>query len=117
MNARIDVLGLPAREAAALRADTATVGALAALARRGSSVRLAFTDDNGPKGGPDIRCTITVGLPHRGRVHAEERATTPRLALRGALAHLERQLAREAAMIRASRRRPKKYYAARAVAG
>ena len=117
MNARIDVLGLSPREAAALRADTATVGALAALARQGSSVRVAFTDDNGPKGGLDIRCTVTVGIPRRGRLYAEARATTPRLALRGALAHLERRLARAAAIVRASRRRPKKYYAARAVAG
>jgi ribosome-associated translation inhibitor RaiA len=111
-NARVEVHGLPAWKAARLRGDARVAAALAALPVRVSSARVAFTDDNGAKGGLDIRCGITVGLRGRGHLHVEERAGTPRQALNGALAKLERRLARTERLGRDSRWRPKKYFAA-----
>lgn len=75
--------------------------------------QIAFFDDDGPKGGPAVRCALTVRLPYRPPVRAEEAATTPRQAFDGAFASLERQLERYREQQRESRRRPKKYYAAR----
>jgi ribosome-associated translation inhibitor RaiA len=117
MTARVEVLGLPAWRAARLRADTRVAAALAALPPRVASARVAFTDINAAKGGIDIRCAITVSLRGRRRLHAEAVATTPRQALDGALARLERRLARTQALERDLGRRPKKYYAATRLAG
>jgi len=76
------------------------------------SAQVAFFDDNGPKGGPAIRCALTVRLPYRPALRAEHAAETPRLAFDGGLAALERQLERYRERDRESRRYPKKYYAA-----
>jgi phosphoketolase len=73
----------------------------------------AFTDENGPKGGVDIRCGLTVKLPRRPMIHAEHVAETARLAYDGAAAALERSLARDRDRARALRRRPKKYFVAK----
>ena len=78
-----------------------------------TSARATFTDENGPKGGNAIRCALEVRLPRRAAIHVEEVAGTPRLAFDGALAKLERQLARAFDTRRELRRRPKKYFAAR----
>ena len=110
--ARVEVLGLPRVEAARVRTATRLTAALAALPARASSARVSFSDDNGPKGGVAIRCALTVTLAGWGRVHVEDRATTPRLALAGALAKLDRKLGRRRAIDRDKSRRPKKYYAA-----
>jgi putative sigma-54 modulation protein len=90
---------------------------LAAAMRGGTrpptGVRVGFTDQNGPKGGLDIRCAITVELPRRAPVHAEGVAETHRLAVDGALDTLGRELKRDRERRRDARRRPKKYFAAR----
>ncbi len=82
-----------------------------------SSARVVFTDVNGAKGGLDILCAMTVSLRGRRRLHAEDVATTPRQALDGALAKLERRLVRTQELDRDLGRRPKKYYAAARLAG
>jgi ribosome-associated translation inhibitor RaiA len=112
MKPQVEILGLPTREAERLRADPRLAAALAALPPGASSARVAFADDNGPKGGPAMRCALTLRMPPRRRIHVEARAVTPRLALDRALDRMERRLARSAEIIRESRRRPKKYYAA-----
>ena len=112
MNARIEILGLPRTSGARVRAAARLTAALADLTDRVSSARLAFVDDNGPKGGVAVRCGITVSVAGWGRLHVEERATTATLALAGALAKLERRLDRRRVIERESRRRPKKYFAA-----
>jgi hypothetical protein len=117
MSPQLEIHGLPPRTTAGLRADPRLAGALAALGRRAARARVAFTDENGPKGGPAIRCAVTVNVPPRGYVHVEAQAMSARLALGGALTKLERGLARATAIERAARRRPKKYYAARALTG
>lgn len=117
MSAQLEVRGLPPQAEAGLRADARLACVLAALARRPAHARVAITDENGAKGGPAMRCAVTVNVPSRGRVHVEAKAITARLALDIALRKLERRLAREAAIARDARRRPKKYYAARALTG
>jgi ribosome-associated translation inhibitor RaiA len=118
MNARVEVLGLPRTTANRLRTSQQLVTALAGLPGRVSSARVTFTDDNGPKGGVAVRCAVTVGVAGWGRLHVEERSTTPRLALNGALVKLERRLQRRRAIDRDRQRRPKKYFAAaRTLAG
>jgi ribosome-associated translation inhibitor RaiA len=75
--------------------------------------QVAFVDDNGPKGGPAIRCAITVRLPYRPAVRVERAAERQRLAFDAAFEVLDRQLERYRTIERDRRRRPKKYYAAR----
>lgn len=112
MTARVDVLGLPPVVGRRLRAAARVTAMLAAMPERVSSARLAFTDENGPKGGPAVRCAVTVTLAGWGRMHVADQATTPGLALAGALGRLERRLERRREIDRDSGRRPKKYYAA-----
>lgn len=77
------------------------------------SAVVTFVDDDGPKGGPAKRCALTVRLPYRPALRAEESALRPRRAFDGALAALGRQLERYRERQREVRRRPKKYYAAK----
>jgi hypothetical protein len=109
---RVEVVGLPRAVAGRLRAAGQVTAALAGMPERASSARLVFADENGPKGGVAVRCAVTVSLAGWGRVHVEDRATTPRLALSGALVRLERSLRRRREIDRVRSRRPKKYYAA-----
>lgn len=75
--------------------------------------RVAFIDDNGPKGGRALRCAMTVRLPRRPTIRVEHSSTTVRLAFDGALARLERRLERVREIQREGQRHPKKYYAAK----
>ena len=112
MTPLVEVIGLPQAAAMRQRASARLADALAAHAVRASRARLTFTDQNGPKGGVAVRCGVTVSLAGWGRLHVEDEATTPSLALTGALAKLERRLLRRRQLVRDSRRRPKKYFAA-----
>ena len=115
MRPRVEVVGLSAVERARVRSDRRLAAALAALPSRASSARLAFTDENGPKGGPAMRCALTLRLPPRREIHVEARAVSTRVAIDRALDRLDRRLARSEELIRERRRRPKKYYAAERV--
>jgi ribosome-associated translation inhibitor RaiA len=112
MMTQVDVSGLSPRRAVRLGADSRVAAAVAALPSVVTSARVIFTDVNGDKGGVDIRCAITVSLRGRRRLHVDDVATTPRQALDGALAKLERRVLRTEEADRDNRRRPKKYYAA-----
>jgi ribosome-associated translation inhibitor RaiA len=79
---------------------------------RPTLARVAFTDENGPKGGVGIRCTLTVDLPRRPGTHARGLGATPRLAFDTAYAALEQELTRERQRRRDVARRPKKYFVA-----
>jgi len=89
---------------------------MTALTSRGRlrpiSARVAFTDENGPKGGIGIRCALTVELPRRPTLHASGLGATPRLAFDAAHAALAHELTRERQRRRDAARRPKKYFAA-----
>jgi len=92
-------------------------GALARLPVGPIRGEVAFFDDNGPKGGPAVRCALTVSLPYRPSLRVERSAETPRLALDAAFPVLERRLSQYRERDRDSKRRPKKYFAARRAMG
>jgi len=85
----------------------------ALLAARGiepSRVRVAFVDENGPKGGAAVRCAADVTLARHPALHAECVDTTPRRAFDAVLESLDRQLLRFLGRMRDRARRPKKYF-------
>lgn len=110
---RIDIRGIASDQvlqdyvAGELRARVSRLGL------RPLEAQASFTDENGPKGGMDIRCGLTVKLPRRSAVHTEDVAETARQAFDGAVVALERQLARDRERARELRRRPKKYFVAK----
>ena len=77
------------------------------------TVRVGFSDENGPKGGPGIRCALTVDMPRRRPLHVEDTAATPRQAFDLAFEALERRALQEIDRARDRRRRPKKYFVAK----
>lgn len=79
---------------------------------RPTVARVAFSDENGPKGGVDIRCAITIELPRRPTIHASHVAETARQAFDGAVETLGRELKSDQQRRRDAARRPKKYYVA-----
>jgi len=87
--------------------------ALGPLQGKPLAARVAFFDDNGPKGGRAIRCALTVQVPYRPSLRVEHTAVTARLAFDASFRSLQRQLERYRELDRDSRRHPKKYYAAK----
>ena len=77
-----------------------------------TAAQLRLTDENGPKGGNDIRCALTVKLPRHPSIHVAEVATSAESALDGAVAKLRRRLTRRRTEFLDRRRHPKKYFAA-----
>ena len=77
------------------------------------AAQVTFFDDNGPKGGRAARCALTLRVPYRPAVRAEQTAVTPRLAFDATFKSFERQLERYRERDRDSRRHPKKYYVAK----
>lgn len=110
---RIECRGSCAGEAVRTWIATRLPRVLASLPVEPTSVRVAFADENGPKGGEAIHCALEVRVPHRGAVHVADVASTSPLAFDAALAKLERVLVRHREAVRESKRRPKKYFAAR----
>jgi putative sigma-54 modulation protein len=86
------------------------------LLRRGrlrpTVTRVAFSDENGPKGGVDVRCVITIDLPRRPALHASDVAESARLAFDRAIEALGREVIRDRQRRRDTARRPKKYFVA-----
>ena len=111
----IDFVNPNGRPAAGARARAGLTRILAARGIDTAHVTVVFTDENGPKGGRALRCAVGVTLPRRAPIRVEHTATTTRLALDGVLDTLERDLARLIERRRDAARRPKKYYAAKAL--
>ncbi len=110
---KIDIEGL-VKQPLLRRQIVARAGkALSRLPAEPATVLVNFADVNGPKGGVDTRCGITVWLPGRKTVHVEELARSESLAFAGAVDALETRLRRDAERALDARRRPKKYYVAR----
>ena len=109
----IEIRGIGIDRALAARVSRLVGAALDLLKVKPVAAQATFFDDNGPKGGPAIRCALTVRLPYRPSIRVEDLAETPRLAFDGALKTLERQLERYRERDRDSRRHPKKYFVAR----
>lgn len=83
------------------------------LVPRPLAVRVQFSDDNGPKGGADIRCRMLVRFPGTPSISAESLATNARLAFDAVYQRVRRQTEHPRRQWRESQRRPKKYYAAK----
>jgi hypothetical protein len=87
--------------------------ALSRAAAKPVTARASFSDVNGPKGGLDIRCVVSIALPGQPVIAVTRRGRTPRLAFDDAYARACRSVDRARARWEASRRRPRKYYAAK----
>lgn len=111
MTITIDGLGTadPLRRSAEARILRATRG----LRAKPTSAHVTFTDENGPKGGADKRCAMTVEVPRRPAVHVEALAEAQTLAFTAAATALERELQQAGERARTTTRRPKKYFVAR----
>lgn len=77
------------------------------------TARVTFTDVNGPKKGVDIECGLLLTMPRRRPMRVVRRGTTPRVAFDLAYDSAARWLADLRDRDEQSRRRPKKYYAAK----
>ena len=78
-----------------------------------TSALVNFTDVNGPKGGVDMRCAVTVWVPGKKTAHVEDIATSPSAAFDAVIDSLERWVKEHTERIMDDRRRPKKYYLAK----
>ena len=110
---QIEVTGLAADAPFRARVIERMRHALDKLAVAPVSAHVGFFDDNGPKGGVDARCAVTVALPYRPAVRVERLGETTRAAFDVTLETLERQLQRYGERRRTRARRPKKYFAAK----
>lgn len=109
----IDVQGIPPRNPLHEHVREQLDEVLARVRSGKVPVKVTFDDENGPKGGPDIRCTITVRIPRRAEIVVTHLADTARLAFDGAFDSVRRQVERRREERRDRARRPKKYYAAK----
>lgn len=109
---RVEVRGLATAHPTARRAADRVLELLSGHGIHATSTGLRFTDVNGPKGGQDVRCTVTVKVAGRPAMAVTAVAASLRLAVDGALAKLERRLARMRESTRDARRHPKKYFVA-----
>ena len=109
---RVEVHGLASAHPTARRAADRVLALLAQHEVRATSTGLRFTDLNGPKGGRDSRCNVTIKVAKRPATSVTAVAASPRLAVDAALDKLERRLARLRESTRDARRHPKKYFVA-----
>jgi hypothetical protein len=77
------------------------------------TARVIFADENGPKGGPGIRCTVVTDMPRRREVSVTELGPTEELAFDAAFEALETSITRDRKRRRTLVRHPKKYYLAK----
>jgi hypothetical protein len=80
---------------------------------RAGTASVTFTDENGPKGGLDIRCALVVGMPGGGMLRVADVAASHDVAFNQTLAAFERKLTERQDRRRALARRPKKYFVAK----
>ena len=78
-----------------------------------TTAKVIFADENGPKGGPGIRCTIVHDMPRRRDFSVEGLGATEELAFDIAFDALETSITRDRTRRRDIVRRPKKYYLAK----
>jgi hypothetical protein len=77
------------------------------------TAKVIFADENGPKGGPAMRCTIVHDMPRRRDFSVSELGDSQEIAFDAAFAALETSITRDRARRRELVRRPKKYYLAK----
>jgi hypothetical protein len=69
------------------------------------SVTLSLSDINGPRGGADIRCTVTLELTPRGSARGEATSSDLMAAMGRAMARARRSLRRSTGTARRTRSR------------
>ena len=109
----IEIRGVPTDRPLRAHVTARLTPSLARVTTKPITAQVTFFDENGPKGGPAMRCAVTVRLPYRPHVHAEDTAETLWTAFDGAFAKLERELERYQDRDRESKRHPKKYFTAK----
>ena len=109
----IQIRGIGKNKALSARVSAHVGAALATLHVAPVGAKITFSDDNGPKGGLAMRCTLDVRLPYRPAIRVEHVAETSWLAFDRAFATLGRQLERYRERDRDTKRRPKKYFVAK----
>ena len=109
---KMEISGIPSSTATRLRLAYRTRRALKLADGSVRDCRVAFTDENGPKRGVDIRCSIDTRLIRRADIHVTGRGTSVALAFREAIDRMQQRLDRVIGTSRDSARRPKKYFAA-----
>jgi putative sigma-54 modulation protein len=109
----VEITGLRGAPLLRQRITERVSAALEPIRLKPVSARVAFFDDNGPRGGRAMRCAFTVRLPYRPTLRVEHTAETARLAFDAGFAALERCLERYRERDRDSRRHPKKYFVAK----
>lgn len=77
------------------------------------TAKVIFVDENGPKGGPGIRCTVVSDMPRRREMSVTEVAPTEEVAFDAAMSALETSITRDRKRRRTLVRHPKKYYLAK----
>ena len=75
--------------------------------------KVIFADENGPKGGVGIRCTILSDMPRRREVSVTELGDTTELAWDAAYEAFDGSITRDRGRRRDLVRRPKKYFLAK----
>jgi hypothetical protein len=78
-----------------------------------TTAKVMFADENGPKGGPGIRCTIVHDMPRRRDFSVQGVGATEEVAFDAAFDALETSITRDRTRRRELVRRPKKYYLAK----
>ena len=109
----IEIRGISIDRALHAHVTKELTAALKRLVVKPVAAQATFFDENGPKGGPAVRCALTVRVPYRPHVRVEDTAEMDRLAFDGSFARLERELERYRERDRESKRHPKKYYTAK----
>lgn len=109
----IEITGLQVDPTLRTRIASAMEEVLERVHPKPLAAHVAFTDENGPKNAPGIRCALTVNVPRRPVFRAEQVDTNPRAAFDAAFEALARALRDEAQRVRDLRRRPKKYFMAK----
>ena len=112
----IDIPGVSIDPALRAHVTKELTAALTRLSVKPVTAQVTFFDENGPKGGPAMRCALTVRVPYRPHIRAEDTAVTGRLAFDGSFEKLEREVERYRERDRESKRYPKKYYTAKRLA-
>jgi hypothetical protein len=78
-----------------------------------TTAKVIFDDENGPKGGPGIRCRIVHDMPRRRDFSVEGLGATEEVAFDAAFDALETSITRDRDRRRELVRRPKKYFLAK----
>jgi ribosome-associated translation inhibitor RaiA len=109
----IDITGIGDDRRLRARITKQMTRALERLGVKPVAADVVFVDVNGPKGGLDIRCALTIRLPYRPSLRAEDTAGDAQLAFDRSFAALSRQLERYRERQQERSRRPKKYFTAK----